>query len=286
LFVSHNTDAIVRHCDYAVLLENGRVLESGEPRTVMNYYLDLLFTGKLHEYAPTPILIEEGYKGFNIVHYGNKYYAFSQSLGRIDISSPFEHKISEWQTENTCFIGSSINEVKHLVDKRVLPDGSPYVLSLEESKLEEKSTEIEGFLKEIPDTDNRVNRRSYNKNEYRYGDRRAKIIDYLIVAGKEYDPTTIVSGEEINIYVKIKYYQGIEDPMTGFAIKTIDGIDVYGINTKSMNIELQSIDGLLMVVVFKWSVVLNLARGDYFIDVGCAEYVDGESLPLDRRYGY
>lgn len=284
LFVSHSTDAIVRHCDYAVLLENGKVLESGEPKTVMNCYLDLLFTGKLHEYAPTPVLIEEGYKGFNIIHFGKKYYAFSQSLGRIDISSVVEQKMSEWLMDNKCFIGSSINEVKQLVNKSVLPDGSPSVLSLEESKPEKKDTEIESFLNEIPDTDNCVNRRSYNKNEYRYGDRRAEIIDYLIVAGKEYDPTTIVSGEVINIYVKIKYYQEIEDPMTGFAIKTIDGIDVYGISTKGMKVELQSIDAPLTVAVFKWSIVLKLARGDYFIDIGCGEYVNGESLPLDRRY--
>ena len=43
LLVSHNSEQIVTHCTGALLLENGKVLEAGKPRSVVNRYMDLLF---------------------------------------------------------------------------------------------------------------------------------------------------------------------------------------------------------------------------------------------------
>lgn len=43
LFVTHSTEQIVRHCDRAILLENGGILMEGVPKEVTNRYLDLLF---------------------------------------------------------------------------------------------------------------------------------------------------------------------------------------------------------------------------------------------------
>ena len=102
LFVSHNTDAIVNHCDYAVLLERGEVVETGEPKTVTNYYMDLLFTGQITGYAHSPVLIEEGYKGFNIVHYRMKYYALLQSLGSIDLTHSNGNELQKYTDEHMC----------------------------------------------------------------------------------------------------------------------------------------------------------------------------------------
>jgi len=50
LLVTHATEQIVTHCSKAVLLNGGVVLETGEPRRVVNRYLDLLF-GKGMELA-------------------------------------------------------------------------------------------------------------------------------------------------------------------------------------------------------------------------------------------
>lgn len=43
LLVTHSGDQIVTHCSRAILLNNGIQLESGEPRRVVNRYMDLLF---------------------------------------------------------------------------------------------------------------------------------------------------------------------------------------------------------------------------------------------------
>lgn len=43
LLVTHSSEQIVTHCSRAVLLNDGAVLEIGEPRRIVNRYLDLLF---------------------------------------------------------------------------------------------------------------------------------------------------------------------------------------------------------------------------------------------------
>ncbi|OGR00399.1 MAG: sugar ABC transporter ATP-binding protein [Deltaproteobacteria bacterium RIFOXYD12_FULL_55_16] len=54
LLVTHSSEQIVTHCSTAVLLNNGIQLETGEPRRVVNRYMDLLFgkEKKLPENAP------------------------------------------------------------------------------------------------------------------------------------------------------------------------------------------------------------------------------------------
>lgn len=43
LLVTHSTEQIVAHCNHAILLDGGHVRAMGEPRSVVNQYLDLLF---------------------------------------------------------------------------------------------------------------------------------------------------------------------------------------------------------------------------------------------------
>jgi lipopolysaccharide transport system ATP-binding protein len=43
LLVTHSSEQIVTHCSQALLLNNGIQLENGEPRRVVNRYMDLLF---------------------------------------------------------------------------------------------------------------------------------------------------------------------------------------------------------------------------------------------------
>lgn len=43
LLVTHSSEQIVTHCSYALLLNEGIQLETGEPRRVVNRYMDLLF---------------------------------------------------------------------------------------------------------------------------------------------------------------------------------------------------------------------------------------------------
>jgi lipopolysaccharide transport system ATP-binding protein len=43
LLVTHSTEQVVTHCDRAILIDKGHKLDDGEPRPVVNRYLDLLY---------------------------------------------------------------------------------------------------------------------------------------------------------------------------------------------------------------------------------------------------
>ena len=43
LLVTHSSEQIVTHCDYAVLLDHGKEIVKGEPKQIINQYMDLLF---------------------------------------------------------------------------------------------------------------------------------------------------------------------------------------------------------------------------------------------------
>ena len=59
---------------------------------------------------PNPILVEEGYKGFNFVRYGDKIYAIPQREGAFEIEQVMENKYRRW------FSGNSLEELRNLVD--------------------------------------------------------------------------------------------------------------------------------------------------------------------------
>jgi lipopolysaccharide transport system ATP-binding protein len=125
-------------------------------------------------------------------------------------------------------------------------------------------------------------RRSYCKNEVRFGDRRAEIVDCVIESGGVWDPTQINFGDRINIYVKLRYSAKFA-PLFGFGIKTLAGIEAYGSNTFMQHIPVPaSTPGTLQRIRFSFSAPLR--PGDYFLDVGVAE-MDGTpgGNPVDVR---
>lgn len=52
LFVSHATEQIVTHCDRAILLNDGVIIDNGKPKDIVNQYLDLLFGKSSTEDSP------------------------------------------------------------------------------------------------------------------------------------------------------------------------------------------------------------------------------------------
>ena len=141
---------------------------------------------------------------------------------------------------------------------------------------------LDQFLSEVPENDHCVHRENYNKDEYRFGDGRASLVDYLIVSEGKIEPSYILSGDRVDIYIKAVLHNPLENPLFGFAIKTVDGVMVFGSNTRFSNIELEPIESM-EAVVYRFTVKLNLRPGDYFIDLGIAEKAPAQDIPLDVR---
>lgn len=70
-------------------------------------------------FAPSPRLVEEGYRGFNILLYGSRYYALAQDLGPVDLTQADPEVLGEYEGRGRCAPGASLEEVKGRVDDMV-----------------------------------------------------------------------------------------------------------------------------------------------------------------------
>lgn len=124
-------------------------------------------------------------------------------------------------------------------------------------------------------------RLSFNKDYFRAGDGKARILDYIIISGDDTDARLIRRGAPVEIYLKVLYQTSVPNPIIGMAISTIDGIRVYGTNTNLKSLDLApGIPGQFCVYCFSFSNIL--AGGDYFLNVGVAAIHDNKTIFLDN----
>jgi len=116
-------------------------------------------------------------------------------------------------------------------------------------------------------------RRSYNKNEVRFGSGAARVVDYAIESEGHGDVSNVRFGTDIALYIKVIFSRRVQMPVVGFAVKTLEGVEIFGTNTFQMGEKLIPIaEG--QIRVFRFSFSLRVNPGDYFFDLGVAE-VDG-----------
>ncbi len=75
-----------------------------------NLSINSLTSAGFQDKSPDPVLVEEGYKGFNFVRYGDEIYAIPQREGAFQIERIEKNKYSQW------FSGNSLEEVRALLD--------------------------------------------------------------------------------------------------------------------------------------------------------------------------
>lgn len=205
LFVTHATELIVRHCDRAVLLDDGNIKSLGEPMEVVNEYQNLLFgTDRLTEAEAT------------------------------------QHE-QDYPTDASGFIS------------RTDIDGCPL-------------------------------RTTYNSSEYRWGDRRGVIQDYVMLVNGEPATGVCSTGDHIEVKVRAVFQQQVDNPIYGLTIKTADGVTVYGANTRDRGVSVeQGTPG--SVALIRFSFTADLVTADYFISLGLADEDElKDSIAVDRRF--
>lgn len=207
IFVSHSNDAIIKHCDRALLLERGNMIEEGKPNYIINRYIDLL-------------------------------------EGR--------------------------SKINHNPNKTETADDLSTIAQLSDAN----ESDLDSFILEVPSRDHCPERKNYNKNEYRQGYSKAEIVDYRVIANGLCNPNIICSGDHIDLFIKARFHSNVLSPQFGFSIKTVDGLLIYALNSFFAAAQISSARES-ETVVGKFSVKMNLAAGDYFIDVGVDEQVEG-----------
>ncbi|MDH3688459.1 MAG: ABC transporter ATP-binding protein [Gammaproteobacteria bacterium] len=135
-----------------------------------------------------------------------------------------------------------------------------------------------------PNVDGCSVRPTYNPSEYRWGNQTAKIIDYMVKCGDKRDPVLCPKGEEIEVIFVVYFLEKIDGLIYGITIKTVDGITVYGSNTRSRDIGV-SPKNKNERVILSFSIDAHLIPGVYFVSLGVAvDDPDIDASAVDRRY--
>lgn len=264
VLVTHSMETVNRLCDYAVLLDHGRVVKTGVPNEVTNVYFDVLFGG-----GGAPQLIKSVAQ-YNIMSFYGSFYALPHKLGTVD---PY---VTDLGSLEGVFVGKTIYEVEQFLEKKFGEHLTP------ERVANSQKSKLDIFLEETQVTDKCVYRRSYNKNESRSGNRQAEILDYLCIRCDDLDPVEIKTGDTLEIFMKIAFYQPLQLPVYGFTIKTLDGIKICGSNTWLDKIAVSPVlSG--EAVIFRYEIKMTLAAGDFFISLAIADRVDNQYILADHR---
>ncbi|WP_447215320.1 ABC transporter ATP-binding protein [Citrobacter pasteurii] len=129
-------------------------------------------------------------------------------------------------------------------------------------------------------------RPGYVKEEHRWGQGGAKIIDYLTVSGGVEYPTVINTNDKLDVYVKVLFEDDFEHVTPGILLKSLEGVFIYGSNSYL------STKGKILptgksghIVVYKFSMNLCLNEGTYLLSLGLSSGDPTKTTdPIDRRY--
>jgi len=143
-----------------------------------------------------------------------------------------------------------------------------------ESAFRNKNTEFAG-------ANSYVSRAS--SKEYRYGHHTGLIERFAVMNSLGEDVRSVTTCEEVIVKFQVKALRRVEKPIYAMTIKNIKGLEVYGSNTYFQNFDFRPLqDGETVEVSFRQRICL--IPGDYYISLGFVELVDGNIVPLDRRY--
>jgi lipopolysaccharide transport system ATP-binding protein len=126
-------------------------------------------------------------------------------------------------------------------------------------------------------------RRTYNKHETRLHSGDVEILDYIIEVDGAVDSPTVPPHSRVCVWMKVKFHRTVARPMLGFAVKSMNGLVLYGSNTYMQRIPVDQVSAGT-VKRYQFSFMNELSAGDYFVDLGVAEW-DGTTggRPLDVR---
>ena len=215
LFVSHSVELIQNHCSRAIFLNLGHIEAIGEPKVVIQAYLEHLFGSEIQQ---------------------------SREVDNSEVARAVDHKDTATSSSRVVSGSSGL------------------------------------------DQDHCTQRRSYNPNEYRWGDRRAVIIDYQLRSNSGNDQVVFESGEQLELMVHVRFFEELTDLIYGCTVKTVDGQTVYGTNTRQHALDISHGEaGSTVVIRFQFD--LNVVPGEYFISLGVAlDDSERDNIAIDRRY--
>jgi len=141
-------------------------------------------------------------------------------------------------------------------------------------------------VEQLPYTHGFTMRPGYSVSESRFGNGAAEILDFQFL-GQDDTPTVprFSTGQSIRLTFRVVFHRAIARATFAVAIATIDGITLFGVNSRDLPSHPPSgpfAPGHAVDAIF--DLVVNLSRGDYLVSLSVSEEAGTQLEPLDRRY--
>jgi hypothetical protein len=94
------------------------------------------------ELSETPVLIEQGYRGFNIVRFRTRFIAVHQAVGAMDLASVDDAWVSTMAESRNVCAAESLDAVKRQIDQ-VTIDGLRELVAQQERRLGDMARQLE-----------------------------------------------------------------------------------------------------------------------------------------------
>jgi len=320
LLVSHDTNTISTFCNHAILLENGKIYDQGEPQRISKIYYKMLFSGD----APGRPAVTEAQSGateppITVTEIALDTSKIAPEQGyawRIDLSSFAVHGDSNKHPQRSGF-------VLYENDRQLRPSHYAHELIRKYGKggyshwntclyfstsdnsdprsngraycLRYEGTAVSSAVTHHPDKNEALRLRALqtlniNKNivqssarQSRMGNGKAEILDFGILDEEGNRVTWLTSGAKYTFFMQTLFYSDVQGTLFGFVIRNIKGIDMFGTTTRIQNIPIRGYRrGDLVEAAI--TVTMWLTNGIYFLSFSAADPYAEQDEQYDLRF--
>jgi lipopolysaccharide transport system ATP-binding protein len=246
IFVSHDTNAVKRLCNSALLLERGEMLVKGVPNDVVNLYTKLITSPH----------------GLEAIRDDVAALAVGRSSGS---QPPF------WQRPDGA--GSP--------GTAAAPPAPASPATQAAAAIDTTIGRAGGAGSELL-LDERAHRQVSDK-EYAYGGTMGSISSVVMTDEGDAPRLSFLTGSHARVRIVCEATADIPDPIYALTLKDVHGQEIYGTNTYFQNQTPPRVPaGARVEVVF--DLALNILPGVYFVSLGWVRLVNAEVVVIHRRY--
>lgn len=122
---------------------------------------------------------------------------------------------------------------------------------------------------------------NYHANSY--GNMDAEIIDFAIINADNVVTNHLYHGDSYTIELIVKFSTDVVDPIFAFTLRGVDGLELTGSNSLILN-HVTGIKKAGEVARVKFTQIMILNSGQYYLALGCTQYNDNNLTVLNRIY--
>lgn len=119
--------------------------------------------------------------------------------------------------------------------------------------------------------------------EFRYGTKKAEIVDYGIRSEQKERVTVLRSGEKYTFFSRILFHEDMESYSGGFLVRSQKGVDLFGVSIDSCHMKVPPTKRGDLIELSS-SITMSLSNGEYFLTFGIGAGADSARVTIDQRF--